>query len=160
MRVISGTFPHVGTPQRVRRVLLGLLVLGACTAVAGGTQAGRSRGTSGATLGGISIEPRSLHLTDRTYKEGDIVSGRFSIVNPLDRPVMINAINTSCSCMAVLPDAAAEIPFGIAPHSRAEFWVKGGVRAGKELQQSYAISVEAACDGRPLPDSTASLTFR
>ncbi len=120
----------------------------------------RSDGGIAASPPKISVEPRSQRLGDSTYREGDTVSARFSIVNPLQVPVTIRGIHTSCSCMATLPGTGLSLPFEIAPGSHAEFWVQGSVRPGPELNQAYSIEVEAWCNGVPLPESFASLSFR
>ncbi len=121
------------------------IVAGCALALIGSARiaANRSRGSSSeATTRGLVLEPRVVRLTDRVFKEGDIVNVRFSITNPLKRPVTITAIPTSCSCISTVPEGFSALPFDLVPGQKVHFFIKGGVRPGPELEQSYSLQVE------------------
>jgi hypothetical protein len=155
--------PRFADPEHGRHLVSLAIVVGIVIVTIGVMMLGRIRSlatAASATSRSISIEPRSARLVDRTYREGDVVTAHFSIINPLERPVTIKAIHTSCSCMATVTEQGPSPPFNMAPGGKVAFLVRGGVRSGPELEQSYSIQVESSCGDEPLPECFADVIFR
>lgn len=109
---------------------------------------------------GLSVEPRTVDLTDRVAKEDEYVSGRFEITNPLDRPVIVKQFMTSCGCMASTFEDGRELPLFLGPGGTAAFVMRGHTAAQIEQTQRFYTTIVSECDGRALPEISVALHCR
>lgn len=100
--------------------------------------------------GVLRIEPEVSDLTDRLYRENELVRTMFRVKNTSNLPVTIRSIIPSCSSAVVTPDDRPEPPFVLGPEESAEFWLRVEVRPGSS-RQAFSASISAECDGRALP---------
>jgi hypothetical protein len=108
----------------------------------------------------LRIEPPALRLEDVAFADGDLVRGRFLLVNVSRRTVTINAVRTNCTCVASVAEGERKTPFDLAPSAAAEIAVTTTARAARGALQSYAIAVDSSIGDRLLPERFASLSFR
>lgn len=108
----------------------------------------------------LRIEPQAIHIEDREFGEGEMVRGRFRIINDDDRPLMIDAIQTSCSCLASVTDDHRKPPFPLAPKSSVEITLTTTALSLRGSDQRYSIIVAGSADGQQLPERIAGMTFR
>ena len=117
-------------------------------------------GCHDAPPGSISVEPPIVRLTDRIYPENEYVSVKFHIVNPLDMPVMVTDLKTSCGCTTAIVDGGKNLPVEVSAKGTLDFQMKAFGTAKPEPFQTFVVNISSECKGRSLPDVTASLQFR
>jgi len=110
--------------------------------------------------GALRIEPPALRLEDRLFGEGDLVRGHFRVVNASQRPLTINAVRSSCSCVASVAEGERKPPFEIGPSSWTGITLTTTALSIRGSEQSYQIAVEASIEGHRLQDHFANLSFR
>ena len=132
-----------------------LLILAAVLTLA---VAGRRFGRQSSA--GLWVKPRTVDLTDKIVKEDQYVSGRFQISNPLNKPVVVKQLLTSCGCMGSRFEDGREPPISIGPGETAAFIMKGHTSARVQLVQRFYTAIVAECDGRKLPEASATLICR
>lgn len=132
-----------------------LLILAAALAVTV-----RNPGSGRPGNGGLSVEPRTLDLSDKIAKEDEYVSGRFQVSNPLDRPVVVKQLQTSCGCMVSSFEDGRSPPITLSPGETAAFIMKGHTTAQVQLLQRFYTAIVSESAGRPLPEASAVLICR
>jgi hypothetical protein len=108
----------------------------------------------------LRVEPPDVRLEDRVYQEGDLVQGKFRLFNDSGAPLTINALRTSCSCLASVAEGQRTVPFMLVPRSGLEIALTTTALAAQGTEQRYQVVVESSDRGRRLPDRYATLFFR
>ncbi len=103
------------------------------------------------------IEPSDIDMTDHAYPEFERIERKFRIGNPLGRPIVVTAIQTSCACMATVGEGGSEPPFTIPPNQGVNCLIRANPYAGDDPVRTYSCSVVSECDGRPLPVASVRL---
>ncbi len=109
---------------------------------------------------GLKIDPPAVKVTDRVFGEAEVIKQVYTITNPLKVAVTVRELSTSCSCLATVPNGKTKPPFVLEPGDSAEVELETITRATGDPDQSYAITVNAEAEGKPLPECVASWSFQ
>lgn len=108
----------------------------------------------------LRIEPQTIRLEEKVYEQGEMVRGKFRLINTCDQPLTIEALRTSCSCLASVAEGERKPPFVLPANSSIEILLSTTALSIQGFDQAYTMQVEASADGRHLPERIAALSFR
>ena len=108
----------------------------------------------------LRIDPPKLDIADRSFYEGDMVRGRFRLVNGSAHPVTVKSIETSCSCLASVAEGGRKPPFELEPSAAIDLSLTTSAVSNRGLKQTYDLVITAESAGKPLTPQAASLSFQ
>ncbi len=108
----------------------------------------------------LRVEPAVENFGGKIFAETEGVTGDFRLRNTSGRPLVITAVNTSCSCVSSVAQGATKTPFTIASDASIVLTLSTTPLAIRGLEQSFTATIESSAEGKRLPNQYASIVFR
>jgi hypothetical protein len=101
----------------------------------------------------VALEPARIDLTDRRFRDGEMLRAEFTLRNASKSPVTVRHLLASCTCSTALPKDHRQPPFDLAPGEEVVCTLVTNLksRLGK---QSFELTVKTESAGTPLPPVT------
>ena len=115
----------------------------------------RTRGVDG-----LRISPPTARFGDRVFADGEPVRASFHLVNTVDRPITIQSVNTSCSCMATVAEDGKILPLALGPKESLDLVLATTALAAKGLEQAFSAIVVAEPEAAPPVEHPIGVTFQ